>query len=159
MEPLDENHLNLIGSDSEGEVFLTEEEQVFFSSNQNETNYEDPEDPEVGLQNALMEVHRKYDLRSKKNQDNSKKGSSDTIVTKTPDTILKRTENSNKIMAKKTDQNKDKASQASLDPNCPSTSTKIPKPAVLKKTSNQSQQVKNIEKVMAKKIEANLSKL
>ena len=48
MEPLDENHLNLIGSDSEGEVFLIEEEQVFFSSNQNETDYEDPKDLEIG---------------------------------------------------------------------------------------------------------------
>ena len=47
MELLDENHLNLIGSDSEGEVFLTKEEQVFFSSNQNEENYEDPEDPKA----------------------------------------------------------------------------------------------------------------
>ena len=57
MEPLDENHLNLIGSDIEGEVFLTEEEQVSFSSNQNETNYEDPEDLEIGLLKTIMEVH------------------------------------------------------------------------------------------------------
>ena len=110
MEPLDENHLNLIGSDSEGEVFLTEEEQVFFSSNQNETNYEDPKDPEIGLQNNIMEVHRQYDLRSKKSQDKSKKGSSNTVVTKAPDTILKRTTDSNKIMSKITDQKKDKTS-------------------------------------------------
>ena len=57
-----------------------------------------------------MEAHRKYDLRSNKNQAKSKKGSSDITVTKTPDTILKITADSNKIMAKKTDQKKDKAS-------------------------------------------------
>ena len=61
-----------------------------------------------------MEFHRQYDLRSKKNQENSKKGSSDTSINKTPDTILKRTTDSNKIMAKRNDQNKDKNIQASL---------------------------------------------
>ena len=92
-----------------------------------------------------MEAHRQYDLRSKKNQDNYKKVRSDTTVTKTPDTILKRTTDSNKIMAKKTDQKKDKDRQASLDPNYPSTSTKIPEIVVLNKTPNQSQQIKNID--------------
>ena len=33
IEPIDENHLNLIGSDNESEVYLTKEEQVFFSLN------------------------------------------------------------------------------------------------------------------------------
>ena len=46
-EPIDKNHLNLIGSDNKSEVYLTEEEQAFFSSNQNETNYEDLEDPAI----------------------------------------------------------------------------------------------------------------
>ena len=63
----------MIGSDSESEVFLTEEEQVVFSPNRNETNYEDLEDPEIGFQNAIIESHRQYDLRSKKNQDYSRK--------------------------------------------------------------------------------------
>ena len=62
-------------------------------------------------------------------------------------------------MAKKTDQNKDKTSQVNLDPNHPSTSIEIPETTVLNKTPNQSQQIKNIEKVMAEKTEANLSKL
>jgi len=47
IEPIDESHLNLIGSDNESEVYLTEEEQAFFSLNQDETNYEDPEDPTI----------------------------------------------------------------------------------------------------------------
>ena len=58
IEPIDESHLNLIGTDNEGEVYLTEEEQAFFSPNQNETNYEDPEDPAIDFQNAIIEAHR-----------------------------------------------------------------------------------------------------
>ena len=104
-----------------------------------------------------MEAHRQYDLRSRKNQDKSKKGSSDTA--KTPDTILKKAVDSNKIMVKKTDQNKDKAIQTSLDSDAPITSTKIPEMAVSKKIPKQSQQTLNIEKVMAEKTEAKLSKL
>ena len=52
-----------------------------------------------------MEVHRKYDLRSKKNQDNSRKKNLDTVVKKTPENILKRTIDNNSTMAKKTDPN------------------------------------------------------
>lgn len=113
--------MNLIGSDNESEVYLTEEEQAFFSLNQDETNYEDLEDPAIDFQNAIVEAHRQYDLISRKNQDNSKKGSSDTV--RTPDTILKKAMDSKKIMVKKTDQNKDKAIQTSLDSDAPSTST------------------------------------
>ena len=72
-EPLDEHHLNLIGSDNESEVYLTEEEQAFFSPDQDETNYEDLDDPAIDFQNAIIEAHRQYDLRSKRNQDNAKK--------------------------------------------------------------------------------------
>ena len=68
--------MNLIGSDNESEVYLTEEEQAFFSPNQDETNYEDPEDPAIDFQNSIVEAHRQYDLRSRKNQDKSKKYSS-----------------------------------------------------------------------------------
>ena len=47
IEPIDENHLNLIGSDNESDVYLTAEEKEFFSPNQDETNYESPEDPAI----------------------------------------------------------------------------------------------------------------
>ena len=156
-EPIDENHLNLIGSDNESEVYLIEEEQAFFSLKQDETNYEDLEDPAIDFQNAIIEAHRQYDLRSRKNQDSSKKGSSDTI--KTPDTFLKKEVDSNKIMVNKTDQNKDKAIQTSLGSDAPSTSTKFPEMDVSNKIPKQSQQTQNIEKFMAEKTEANLSKL
>ena len=66
-KPIDESHLNLISSDNESEVYLTKEEQAFFSPNQNETNYEDPEDPAIDFQNAIIEAHRQYHLRSRKN--------------------------------------------------------------------------------------------
>ena len=59
----------------------------------------------------------------------------------------------NKIVVKKTDQNKDKAIQTNLGSDFPSTSTKIPEMDVLSKIPNQSQKIKNIEKVMAEKIE------
>ena len=103
-----------------------------------------------------MEVHRQYDLRSKKNQDKSRKRNSDTVVKKAPETILKRTANSNNFMAKKTDQNKDKTSQTNIDPSYPSTSTRIPEKTFLNKAPNQNQQIKNIEKFMADKTETNM---
>ena len=62
-------------------------------------------------------------------------------------------------MVKKTEQKKHKSIQTKLGSDYPSTSTKIPKMDVLNKIPNQSQQIKNIEKVMAEKTEANLSKL
>ena len=62
-------------------------------------------------------------------------------------------------MAKRTDQNKDKTSRASLDPNHPSTSTEIPKTTVLNKTPNKNQKIKKRDKFMAEKTEANISKL
>ena len=39
IETMEENHVNLIGSDSEGDAFLIEEEQGFFSSEQTENNH------------------------------------------------------------------------------------------------------------------------
>ena len=62
--------MNLIGSDSGDDVFLTEEEQCFFSSDQNTNTYEDSDEYRLGFENAIMEVHKQYDLRSKGNVDN-----------------------------------------------------------------------------------------
>ena len=70
---MEDNHVNVIGSDDEDNTFLTEEEKGLFSSNKTERNYEDSEEYRLGFENAIMEVHRQYDLRSKKNQDTSKK--------------------------------------------------------------------------------------
>ena len=49
IEP-EESHINLIGSDNEDGVFLTEEEQVFFSSYQTDTNHEDSKDYRLGFE-------------------------------------------------------------------------------------------------------------
>lgn len=72
IEP-EESHINLIGSDNEDDVFLTKEEQGFFSSDQTDTNHEDFEDYCLGFENSIMEVHRQYFLRRKKNLDTPKK--------------------------------------------------------------------------------------
>ena len=77
-----ENHVNLIGSDSEDDVFLTEEKQGFFSSEQSENTYEDSEDYRLGFENAIMEVHKKYDLRRKGNLNNSKDKKTSTTIRK-----------------------------------------------------------------------------
>ena len=73
-----------------------------------------------------MEVHRQYDLRSKKNQEISKKNKVDIIVRKTPENNPKRKADNTNTMAKKTDPNNDKISQKNGDPSCPSTSTSGP---------------------------------
>ena len=57
-----------------------------------------------------MEVHRQYDLRRKKNQENSKKNKEDTIVRKTPKNTPKKTASNTNTMANKTDPNKGKIS-------------------------------------------------
>ena len=68
----------------EGDIFLTEEKQGLFSSDQAETNYEDSENYNLGFENAIMEVHMKYDLRSKNNQETSKRSQRYIAVRKTP---------------------------------------------------------------------------
>ena len=84
-----------------------------------------------------MEVHRKYDLRSKKNQYISKKNKLHTVVRKTPENPPKRTKDNTNTMAKKTDPNKDKISQQGGDTSIPSTSTSGPKKTLLSKGPNQ----------------------
>ena len=70
---MEEDHVNVIGSDDEDNTFLTEEEQRMFFSKPNEKSYEDSKDYRLGFENAIMDFHRQYDLRRKKNQDVPKK--------------------------------------------------------------------------------------
>ena len=51
---MEENHVNLVRSDSEGDDFLTEEEQGFCSSKQTENNHEDSKYYQLGFENAIM---------------------------------------------------------------------------------------------------------
>ena len=78
-----------------------------------------------------MEYQRKYDLRSKKNQDNSRKNNSDSVVKKTPENILKRRADNNNTMDKKADLNKNKTSQSITGTSCPNTYASGPKKTLL----------------------------
>ena len=73
----------MIGSDSETNVFLTEEEQGFFSPEQTEYNNEDSEDYRLGFENAIMEVHKQYNLRSKGSPESSSDKNTSTAIKKT----------------------------------------------------------------------------
>ena len=64
------------------DIFLTKEEQGFFSLGQIENDHEDSKDYRLGFENAIMEVHKQYDLRSKGSIDNSKDKNTSTDVNK-----------------------------------------------------------------------------
>ena len=149
----------MIGSDNEGDFFLTEEEQGLFSSDQTEKNYQDSKYYQLGFENAIMEVHRKYDLRSKKNQEISKNNKLDIVVRKTPENNRKRIADSTNTMAKKYDRNRDKTSQPSGDTSCPSAFASGPEKNILSKVPNQYQQTKLVEKIMADKTDVNMPKM
>ena len=101
LEQLEEDHLNVIGSDDEDNTFLTEEEKRMFSSKLNEKSYEDSEDYRLGFENVIMEVHRQYDLRRKKNQDVPTTNQPNTTVRKTSKHIPKKTEKNTSIWLRK----------------------------------------------------------
>ena len=81
MERLGESHVKLIGSESEDDVFLTEQEQGFFSD-QGTNTYGVSDDYRLGFENAIMEVHKQYDIRSKRNIDNSIDKNTSTVIKK-----------------------------------------------------------------------------
>lgn len=111
-EQPEENVVNLIGSDNEGDVFRIEEEQGLFSWNKNDRkNYEESEEYNLGFKNDIMEVHRQYDLRSKNNQEASKTNKQETAIKKTPVNIMKKVAENKITMDKKSNPNKDKISQ------------------------------------------------
>ena len=114
------------------------------SSKPNEKSYEDSEDYKLGFENAIMEVHRQYDLRRKKNQDIPKTNQSNNVVRKTPEHIPKKTTENTNTMAKKVDLNKLKTSQPSNDSIFPSTSTSGAEKTMFSKPSNQNHQIKNV---------------
>ena len=109
-----ESHVNLIGSDSGDDVFLTEEEQGFFSDHSTNT-YEDYDGYRLGFENAIMEVHKQYDLRSKGNIDNSKYKNTNSVVKKNTETQPKKTAEKTNILTKKPEINKDKSVQLNVE--------------------------------------------
>lgn len=157
-EMLEENHVNLIGSDSEGDDFLTEEEQGFFSSEQTENNHEDSEDYQLGFENAIMEVHRQYDLRRKRNEETAKNKKTETNFRNTSENLPKKSANSFNTVSKKNNLNKDKTGQPSVDPSCPSTSASGLEKSFQNNNPNKTQQIKIVEKTMFDKSDVNMSK-
>ena len=121
LERLEESHVNLIGSDSGDDVFLNEEEQGFFSNDQNTNTYEDSDDYRLGFENAIMEVHKQYDLRSKGSVENSKDKNTSIAVKKNMEDQSKKTAEKTNILAKKPDINKDKSVQPNVEQSTPST--------------------------------------
>lgn len=67
-EEPEEIQINLMGVNDEDIVFLTKEEQGIFSPTQIEEECQESEDYKQGFENAIKEVHRKYDLRRRKSQ-------------------------------------------------------------------------------------------
>ena len=62
VEEVEEIQVNLMGINNEDIVFLTEEEKDLFCLIQTEIEFEGSKDYKQGFENAIMEVHKKYNL-------------------------------------------------------------------------------------------------
>jgi hypothetical protein len=97
-----------MGVHDDDSIFLTQEEQEIFLLSQTKVNEEEEETKQQAFENAIMEVHRQYNLRSKKTNDNPTKKATETKKTteakKTSDTSLKKVPEKNNVesSAKKT---------------------------------------------------------
>jgi hypothetical protein len=75
---LEDTHINLMGIHDNEAIFLTKEEHELFLLNQTKVS-EDAEDAEQQVfENAILEVHRQYNLWSKKTEGNSSKKTTET---------------------------------------------------------------------------------
>jgi hypothetical protein len=83
IEEFDDTHINLMGDhDHDHEsIFLTQEEHEIFLLSQTEVNEEAEKTEQQAFENAIMEVHRQYNLRSKKTNENSPKKAAETKKT------------------------------------------------------------------------------
>jgi hypothetical protein len=75
-----------MGINDNDSIFLTQEEHDLFLLSESEVDEEESE--QQSFENAIMEVHRQYNLRSKKSNDNPTKKASD--FKKTSDTLAKK---------------------------------------------------------------------
>jgi ribonuclease HI len=73
LEEFDDTHINLMGVHDDESIFLTQEEHEIFLLSQTEVNEEADETEQEAFENAIMEVHRQYNLRSKRENDNPPK--------------------------------------------------------------------------------------
>jgi hypothetical protein len=73
IEEFDDTHINLMGVHDDESIFLTQEEHEIFLLSQTEVNEEAEETEQQAFENAIMEVHRQYNLRRKRENDNPPK--------------------------------------------------------------------------------------
>jgi hypothetical protein len=67
-----------MGFHDDDSIFLTQEEHDFFLLSQIKVNEEEEETKQQAFENAIMEVHKMYNLRNKKNNDNPTKKATET---------------------------------------------------------------------------------
>jgi hypothetical protein len=78
IEELEDTHINLMRIHDNEAIFLTQEEQELFLLNQTKVSEEAEDTEQQAFENAILEVHRQYNLRSKKNEGNSPKKMTET---------------------------------------------------------------------------------
>ena len=78
VEEVEESHINMLGTNEEDTAFITRKEQVIYIPYEEESL--DFADYQQGFENAIIEVHKQYDLRSKKNQEVPKKKTSENFA-------------------------------------------------------------------------------
>jgi hypothetical protein len=95
IEELEDTHINLMGIHDNKAIFLTQEEQELFLLNQTKVSEEAEDAEQKAFENAILEVHRQYNLRSKKTEGSSPKKTTETKkvveTKKTPDPSAKKT--------------------------------------------------------------------
>jgi L-rhamnose mutarotase len=73
IEELVDTHINLMGIHDNEVIFLTQEEQELFLLNQTKVSEEVEDAEQHAFENAILEVHRQYNLQSKKTEGSSPK--------------------------------------------------------------------------------------
>lgn len=150
VEEPEQSQINLMGINDEDTIFLTEEEPDVFSSTQTAVEIEDYKDYKQGFKNSIMELHRQYNLRSKKNSNIPKRNNSQNSATKAPEVDPKKETESSKKITKITKNN-------DLERNT-SRPTVSPRKTVLVDIPNTSQQSQMATKVVLEKSDSNLPK-
>jgi hypothetical protein len=73
IEELEDTHINLMVIHDNEAIFLTQEEQELFMLNQTKVSEEAEDAEQQAFENAILEVHRPYNLHSKKTEGTSSK--------------------------------------------------------------------------------------
>jgi hypothetical protein len=73
IEEIEDTHINLMGIHDNEAIFLTQEEQELFLLNQTKVSEEAEHAEQQAFENAILEVHRQYNLWSKKTEGSSPK--------------------------------------------------------------------------------------